>query len=110
MQISGLRIVLLSVGVLLFPSIALAQSACQKLDGEWAGSMSGRFAGPTSASLSNCRLTWKLPDGRTNYCDYTEKQGKLEYACSLVRVERWSPKGVRSPCGILTLATITLFR
>lgn len=80
-----MKIIILAAfaGGMMTSGASFAQSACQNLDGEWAGTMSGRFAGPISMSISNCKVTWKLPDGRTNYCSYSEKNGKLEYACSL---------------------------
>jgi hypothetical protein len=83
-RLAGKLVVLVAfAGGMLTSGASLAQSACQKLDGEWAGTMSGRFAGPVSMAINNCSVTWKLPDGRTNYCRFSEKNGKLEYDCSL---------------------------
>jgi hypothetical protein len=62
---------------------AYSQSVCQKLDGQWVGSMSGRFTGPTSMTIADCQVTWRLPDGRTNYCTFTASGGGLGYSCTL---------------------------
>lgn len=56
---------------------------CKAVDGKWSGKMSGKYRGATSMTIKNCRLTWKLPDRRTNRCRYKEKSGKIEYKCSL---------------------------
>jgi hypothetical protein len=45
--------------------------------------MSGAFQGPVTMSLNNCAVTWKLPDGRTNYCNFSGGAGAMEYSCSL---------------------------
>jgi hypothetical protein len=60
-----------------------AQSACQRLDGEWAGTMSGRFVGPVSISVKDCRIVWVLPDGRRNHCDFAMRGETMDYTCSL---------------------------
>ncbi|MGL4975778.1 MAG: hypothetical protein ACRC56_10820 [Bosea sp. (in: a-proteobacteria)] len=76
-------LILLGLGLTsAFSTGALSQSACQKLDGEWAGTMSGAFQGPVSMSLSNCSVTWKLPDERMNYCNFSSSAGGMEYSCS----------------------------
>lgn len=62
---------------------ALAQAGCAEFEGDWAGTMAGRFAGPVTMTIRNCKVTWKLPDGRTNYCSFYERAGKREYMCSL---------------------------
>jgi len=63
---------------------AFAKMNCEPIEGTWAGRMSGEYVGPTTLKVKkNCRLSWKLPDGRTNYCTYKEKNSKTEYSCSL---------------------------
>ena len=56
---------------------------CKAIDGNWVGKMSGKYRGPTSMTIKNCRLSWRLPDRRTNKCRYKPKAGKIEYKCSL---------------------------
>ncbi|MEO0773996.1 MAG: hypothetical protein AAFZ04_12515 [Pseudomonadota bacterium] len=65
------------------PSAAHA-NACQALAGSWSGTMSGKFKGATSMTVKpNCRLSWQLPDGRINNCNYRSVDGVVEYKCSL---------------------------
>ncbi len=64
-------------------SPALAQSVCQSLEGDWAGTISGRLVGKMTMSINNCSARWVLPDGRINYCTYSGNRPTLEYACSL---------------------------
>jgi len=63
---------------------ASAKMSCDSINGNWSGKMSGVYSGPTTLSIkSNCKIKWKLPDGRTNFCNYKEKSGKTEYSCRL---------------------------
>ena len=63
---------------------AKAQVNCNEMAGEWAGQMKGAYRGATSMKLkNNCRLSWKLPDGRTNRCRYKNKGNEIQYSCSL---------------------------
>lgn len=71
------------LGAALFSGPAAAQSACQRLDGEWTGTMSGRIVGPVSMSVRNCEIAWRLPDGRMNICTYTARGEGMDYVCSL---------------------------
>ncbi|MEM7068057.1 MAG: hypothetical protein AAF478_04160 [Pseudomonadota bacterium] len=68
---------------LVFPSTAFAELDCDPLNGEWSGSMRGLLNGTTSMTIKNCRLKWKLPDGRLNRCKYRERGGEIRYSCSL---------------------------
>lgn len=70
-------------GVFPAPGAAQARLDCSTVDGKWAGNMSGVYKGATTMTVRNCRASWKLPDGRTNICRYSEKAGKVEYSCSL---------------------------
>jgi hypothetical protein len=69
--------------IALLSNTAYSQSHCQKFDGNWIGSISGRVSGPVKISIDNCSVTWLLPDGKTNYCKYFENDKKIEYKCSL---------------------------
>jgi hypothetical protein len=64
-------------------SPAQSQSFCQSVEGNWVGRMKGRFTGPVTMTVKNCKVTWILPDRRTNYCRFSEKAGKVSYSCSL---------------------------
>ncbi len=71
-------------GVVFVTQPALAKMSCEGLSGDWSGRMSGKFTGATTMTVKpNCRLRWRLPDGRINSCKYKEKAGKVEYSCSL---------------------------
>ena len=80
---------LISIGLItlpatiLYPSAGYAELNCSALDGKWTGKMRGLQNGPTSFKIKNCKLAWKLPDGRTNNCKYREKDGVVKYSCSL---------------------------
>ncbi len=71
------------VGLVIFPETASAKSDCKRLDGKWSGNMRGVISGKTSMSIKNCRVSWRLPDGRFNQCQFKNKSGKIEYSCSL---------------------------
>ena len=61
-----------------------AKMNCEDISGSWSGNMSGVYRGLTTMKIkSNCRLSWKLPDGRTNNCRYKDKGGEIRYSCSL---------------------------
>lgn len=62
---------------------ALAQTFCQSVEGDWTGRMKGRFTGAVTMTVKNCKITWVLPDRRTNYCRFSERNGKVSYSCSL---------------------------
>lgn len=72
-----------AVGLVYSPETAFAELDCENLNGKWSGTMRGAFNGKTSMSVKNCRVTWKLPDGRINRCRYKEKKGSVRYSCSL---------------------------
>jgi len=80
-----IKLILLTatVGFVSFPETASAQVNCKKFDGVWSGNMSGTFKGKTVMTIKNCRVSWRLPDGRTNICRYKERAGNIEYSCSL---------------------------
>jgi len=72
------------MGLSFNPQSASAKMNCDSISGNWSGKMSGVYAGSTTLSIkSNCKINWKLPDGRTNFCRYKEKSGKTEYSCRL---------------------------
>ncbi len=78
------RVLLIAAMIFVFvPASADAKLDCKSLDGKWKGTMRGVFRGAISMTIKNCRVSWKLPDRRTNYCRYREKSGKVEYTCSL---------------------------
>jgi len=62
---------------------AKAELNCEVISGKWSGTMRGAFSGKTSMSIKKCKITWRLPDGRTNRCRYKEKSDQIEYNCSL---------------------------
>ena len=75
-------------GLIVWAMIAQPAAAgkldCSKVAGDYSGTMSGKFNGPTRMSLGPaCKLKWKLPDGRTNNCRYIGRKGQIEYKCSL---------------------------
>jgi hypothetical protein len=64
---------------------AAAQSSCRQVDGNWSGMMGGvnvQSNGSTRAVVRNCQVDWTLPDGSTNRCEFTQRGGQWEYACS----------------------------
>jgi len=82
-SIAKLILLTAAVGFVFAPETVSAKLNCTELNGEWSGNMRGTFRGPTTMSIKNCRVTWKLPDGRINRCRYKEKTGNIEYSCSL---------------------------
>ena len=62
---------------------ASADLKCANINGEWSGQMRGLQNGKTTMTINNCKVSWQLPDGRTNRCRFKEKNGKTEYSCSL---------------------------
>jgi len=85
--ISARKVIILAAAAF-FPFFVSSNSAqaelnCEPLSGKWSGNMRGAFAGATSMKIKKCRVSWRLPDGRLNRCRYNEKQGKVEYQCSL---------------------------
>ncbi len=71
------------IGFGMFSGVASAELNCKNIDGKWSGKMRGVIGGATTMSIKNCRVTWKLPDGRFNRCRFKDKSGKTEYSCSL---------------------------
>ena len=66
------------------PQTAQAAGSCAPLAGKWTGEMSGKFKGATSMKIrDNCRISWRLPDGRTNSCRFRNVKDTVEYKCSL---------------------------
>lgn len=75
---------MIAMGAMLIATPALADARCENISGDWAGTMKGKFNGSTSMKIKgNCKISWKLPDGRINYCNYKNRNGQVEYSCSL---------------------------
>ena len=74
-----------TVGFVFLPITASAKQNlnCNKLNGVWSGKMSGLLNGKTTMTIANCRVNWRLPDGRANNCVFSERAGRVEYRCSL---------------------------
>ena len=72
-----------SIATFSFPQISYAALKCEALDGNWVGTMRGKFNGKTTMTIKNCRLNWKLPDGRTNRCRFKERKNEIRYSCGL---------------------------
>ena len=83
-----MKLALATAALLTITTPAAAALDCTNTAGHWTGTMAsttvGAFNGATTMDITaQCRMTWILPDGRTNNCRLTNRGQAIEYTCSL---------------------------